>query len=296
MSHLVTPRTASAIDVRGLRAPARYTGATMLLALDIGNTNVTIGVFDGERIAATWRLATDVHRQPDEYALQLKNLLPMKGVAIDAIDGVVLCSVVPPLTVVFEDACSFLFDIQPLVVGTGTRTGVRVRYDNPRDVGADRVADAAAAYHLYGGPCIIVDFGTATVFDAISADGEYLGGAIAPGLRVSAESLYAATSQLRRVELTAPPAAIGKNTAHSIQSGLIFGYTGMIEHMVNLYRQEMNAPNATVVATGGLATTIAEQTGIFTHINLDLTLQGLRLIFDLNAEQRLTTEPPRSAT
>jgi type III pantothenate kinase len=161
----------------------------MLLALDIGNTNVTIGVFDGERIGATWRLATDVHRQADEYALQLKNILPMKGVAVDAIDGIVLCSVVPPLTVVFEDACSFLFDIQPLVVGTGTRTGVRVRYDNPRDVGADRVADAAAAYHLYGGPCIVVDFGTATVLDAISADGEYLGGAIAPGLRVSAESL-----------------------------------------------------------------------------------------------------------
>jgi type III pantothenate kinase len=257
----------------------------MLLALDIGNTNVTIGVFDGERIAATWRLATDAHRQPDEYALQLKDLLPMKGIAVDTIDGVVLCSVVPPLTSVFENACDFLFDIQPLVIGTGTRTGVRIRYDNPRDVGADRVADAAAAYHLYGGPSIVVDFGTATVFDAISADGEYLGGAIAPGLGVSAESLYAATSQLRRVELAAPASAIGKNTAHSIQSGLIFGYTGLIEHMVRLYKAEMDAPEATVIATGGLAPIIAEQTDVFTVVNEELTLQGLRLIFDLNQDE-----------
>ena len=268
----------------------------MLLALDIGNTNVTIGVFDGERIAATWRLASDVHRQPDEYALQIKNLLPMKGIAIDAIDGVALCSVVPPLTAVFESASDFLFDIQPLVVGTGTRTGVRVRYDNPRDVGADRVADAAAAYHLYGGPCVVVDFGTATVFDAISADGEYLGGAISPGLGVSAESLYVATSQLRRVELTAPATAIGRNTAHSIQSGLIFGYTGLIEHMVKLYKQEMGAPNATVVATGGLAPIIAEQTDVFTDVNEELTLQGLRLIFDLNQEQPSASDHARSAT
>lgn len=268
----------------------------MLLALDIGNTNVTIGVFDGERIAATWRLATDAHRQPDEYALQLKDLLPMKGISADDIDGVVLCSVVPPLTAVFEDACDFLFDIQPLLVGAGTRTGVKIRYDNPRDVGADRVADAAAAFHLYGGPCIVVDFGTATVFDAISGDGEYLGGAISPGLGVSAESLYAATSQLRRVELAAPATAIGKNTAHSIQSGLIFGYTGLIEHMVKLYKKEMNAPNAIVVATGGLAPIIANQTEVFTHVNEELTLQGLRLIFDLNEDRSSPSEASESAS
>ena len=262
----------------------------MLLALDIGNSNVTIGVFDNEHIVATWRLATDAHRQPDEYALQLKNLLPMKGIGVEQIDGVVLCSVVPPLTAVFEDACGFLFGIQPLVVGTGTRTGVRVRYDNPRDVGADRVVDAVAAYSLYGGPCIVVDFGTATVFDAISIEGEYLGGAIAPGLGDSAESLYAATSQLRRVELVAPPAAIGKNTAHSIQSGLLFGYTGLVEHMVKLYKQEMDSPNATVIATGGLAPIIAERTDIFTHVNEELTLQGLQLVFELNREPYSRTD------
>lgn len=257
----------------------------MLLAVDIGNTNVTVGAFDGDQIVATWRLATETHRQADEYALQLKELLPMKGVPVDAIDGVALCSVVPPLTAVFHEACAFLFGVDPLNVGIGTRTGVRILYDNPRDVGADRVADAAAAYALYGGPCIIVDMGTATVFDAVSATGEYLGGAIALGLGVAAESLYSATSQLRRVELTAPATAIGKNTVHSIQSGLIFGYVGLITEMVKRYKVEMDAPNATVIATGGLAQVIAEQTDVFDIVNEELTLQGLRLIHALNQEQ-----------
>ncbi len=261
----------------------------MLLAVDIGNTNVTVGAFDGERIVATWRLATEAHRQADEYALQLKEMLPMKGVPVDAIDGVALCSVVPPLTAVFNEACSFLFGVDPLTVGLGTRTGVRILYDNPRDVGADRVADAAAAYHLYGGPCIIVDMGTATVFDAVSADGEYLGGAIALGLSVAAEALYSATSQLRRVELAAPATAIGKNTVHSIQSGLIFGYVGLIGEMVKRYKVEMDAPNATVIATGGLAQVIAEQTDVFNYVKEELTLQGLQLIHALNQEQSPVT-------
>ena len=260
----------------------------MLLALDIGNTNVTVGVFAGESIVATWRLATDGHRQPDEYALQLKELLPMKDVTTDAIDGIALCSVVPPLTGVFIDACEALFDLTPLVVGTGTKTGVRIRYDNPRDVGADRVADAAAAFAMYGGPCIVVDMGTATVFDAISANGEYLGGAIALGLGVAAESLYAATSQLRRVELSPPATAIGKNTAHSIQSGLIFGYAGLIAEMVQRFKQEMDAPEATVIATGGLAPVMAKQTSVLDVVNEELTLQGLRLIHALNVESSAT--------
>ena len=256
----------------------------MLIALDIGNTNVTIGVFDGERIAATWRLETNVRRQADEYALQLRELLPMKGIAPASIDGVVLCSVVPPLTTVFQSACSFLFGINALTVGTGTRTGVRVRYDNPRDVGADRVADAAAAYDIYGGPCIVVDFGTATVLDAISENGEYLGGAIVLGIRVAAETLFSSTSQLRRVELTAPPSAIGRNTPHSIQSGLIFGYAGLVEAMVKRFKDEMEAPNATVIGTGGLAPIVAQHTKVFDVVDQELTLKGLRLIYDLNMD------------
>ena len=263
----------------------------MLLAVDIGNTNVTVGACDGERIVATWRLATETHRQSDEYALQLKEILPMKGVTVGSIDGVALCSVVPPLTAVFREACVFLFGVDPLNVGLGTRTGVSIHYDNPRDVGADRVADAAAAFHLYGGPCIVVDMGTATVFDSISAEGDYLGGAIAPGLMVAAESLFSATSQLRRVELLAPTTAIGKNTVHSIQSGLIFGYVGLITEMVKRYKVEMDAPEAIVIGTGGLAHVIANQTDVFDFVDEDLTLQGLRLIHELNQEQTpVTTE------
>jgi type III pantothenate kinase len=256
----------------------------MLLALDIGNTNITVGVFDGERLAASWRLSTDAHRLPDEYALQLKSLLPMKDVDPAAIDGVAICSVVPPLTGVFQEATRMLFGCEPLVVGAGTRTGVRIQYDNPRDVGADRVADAAAAFSLYGGPCIVVDLGTATVFDAISADGTYLGGSITVGMGVAAESLHVSTSQLRRVELTAPETAIGKNTVHAMQSGLIFGYVGVVAELVCRFKEEMASPNATVVATGGLASILAPHTDAFDVVNEELTLVGLRLIHAMNQE------------
>ena len=254
----------------------------MLLALDIGNTNITAGVFDAERLVASWRLSTDAHRLPDEYALQIKSLLPMKGVSVEGINGVAICSVVPPLTGVFQEATRSLFGCEPMVVGTGTRTGVRIQYDNPRDVGADRVVDAAAAFHLYGGPCIVVDLGTATVFDAITADGAYLGGALAPGLGVAAESLFVSTSQLRRVELATPASAIGKNTVHAMQSGLIFGYAGLIEAMVRRFKDEMAAPSATVVATGGLASVIAGETEAFDVVNEELTLLGLQLIHSMN--------------
>lgn len=261
----------------------------MLLALDIGNTNVTAGAFDGERLVASWRLSTDARRMADEYALQFQGLLPMKGVRPEAISSVCLCSVVPPLTGVFQQMARTLFGGEPLVVGAGTRTGVRVLYDNPRDVGADRIVDAAAAFHYYGAPVIVVDFGTATVFDAISADGSYLGGAIAPGLIVAAEALFLNTSQLRRVELQAPKTAIGKNTVHSMQSGLVLGYTGLVEGMVRRFKDELGpalaqtgAPAAKVVATGGLAGLMAEHTSVIEVVDMDLTLRGLNYIHGLN--------------
>lgn len=254
----------------------------MLLAVDIGNTNVTLGVFNGEHLGASWRLSTDPRRLPDEYALQLSELLPMKGIALGDIDAVAVCSVVPPLTPVFEEASRTLFGVEPLIVGAGVRTGVRIRYDSPHDVGADRVVDAAAAYHIHGGPAIVVDFGTATVFDAISADGAYLGGAIAPGLSVAAESLYQSTSMLRRVEMTAPDTAIGTNTVHSMQSGLVLGYAGLVEAMVRRFREELGDPGATVIGTGGLAEVMARETQVFDVIDQELTLRGLAYIFELN--------------
>lgn len=254
----------------------------MLLALDIGNTNVTGGVFDGDRLVTSWRLATDAHREADEYTLQLASLLPMKGVSTGDIGAVAMCSVVPALTPSFQQAARTLFGTDPLVVGAGTKTGVRVEYDTPRDVGADRIVDAAAAHHRYGGPAIVVDFGTATVFDAVSEDGTYMGGAIAPGLAIAADALHQHASQLRQVELAAPPHAIGRNTAHAMQSGLVFGYVGLVEAMVCRFQEEMGAPNAKVIATGGLAGLIAGQASIITTVDPELTLWGLHRIHHIN--------------
>ena len=255
----------------------------MLLAIDIGNTNVTIGAFDGESLAATARIATEPGRMSDEYGLTLSQLLPQKGVPIDSVDSVAICSVVPPLTPTFITLCHDFLPCSgpPLVVGSGVRTGVRVLYDNQRDVGSDRIADAVAAFQLHGGPAIVVDFGTATVFDAISADGDYVGGAIAPGVTVSADSLFHATSQLRRVELARPDCAIGKNTVHSMQSGLVLGYAELVRGMVARFDAELGG-SATVVATGGLAGLIQDVTGVFDVVDPDLTLRGLRIIHELN--------------
>jgi type III pantothenate kinase len=273
---------------KGAEPTGAYT-VPMLLAVDIGNTNITLGVFDGERLAARWRLETDARRQSDEYALQLQGLLPLKGMRVDDVDAVAVCSVVPPLTAGLVAVCRTLFGTEPLVVGAGTRTGVRVQYDPPRDVGTDRVVDAAAALAHHGGPAIVVDFGTATVFDAISADGTYLGGAIAPGLDVAAESLFQRTAQLRRVELAAPPTAIGRNTVHAMQSGFVYGYAGLVEAMVRRFRAEMNEPSARVIATGGLATLMEELVEAIDVVDQDLTLRGLRHIHTLNAPAPLGT-------
>lgn len=253
----------------------------MFLAIDIGNTNVTLGVFQGDTLQATWRLATDVRRTPDEYGATVVNLLPLKGVTPSDIDTAAICSGVPPLTQVFNELCESFFNVVPLIVGAGVRTGIKVLYDSPRDVGADRIVDSAAAFQLYGGPIIIVDFGTATVFDAVTANAEYLGGAIAPGLRVAAESMVSNTSLLRRVELVAPKTAIGKNTTHAMQSGLVLGQVDMVEGMVKRFKAEIG-DNATVVATGGLAPLIASQTDIFDEVSLELTLVGLRIIYQMN--------------
>ncbi len=254
----------------------------MLLALDIGNTNIAIGVFQGESLRATWRMATDTQRLTDEYGLFLNHLLPLKGVSPSEIKEAALCSVVPPLTPIFQQLCKTYFDIEPLVVKTGIKTGIRILYDNPRDVGADRIVDAAAALHLYGGPVIVVDFGTGTVFDAVTKNGDYLGGAIAPGINVAADALVQNTSILRSVELIPPPNAIGKNTVHAIQSGLMLGYASLVEGMVARFKHELGA-DAKVIATGGLAWTIQKVTKVFDDVNQDLTLIGLRLIHQMNA-------------
>ena len=260
----------------------------MLLALDVGNTNVKFGVFeDGAGDAtdyvpsATWRIATEPSRLSDEYGLVLSNLLSLRGISPGELKAVAMCSGVPPLTPSFVELCRTYFSLEPLVVGAGVKTGIRVLYDSPRDVGADRIVDAVAALRLYGGPAIVVDFGTGTVFDAVSADAEYVGGAIAPGITIAADALFHSASQLRRVELVRPTSAIGKNTIHALQSGLVLGYADMVKGMVARFDEELGG-GSKVIATGGLAELIAEEVDVFDAVNQDLTLAGLRIIYDLN--------------
>ena len=280
----------------------------MLLTIDIGNTAITIGAFrngtaagsctaganaagvetpsadpsPAARLATTIRVATDSRRMADEYGILLKNLLEFRGLAAADITAACICSVVPPLTGLFEEVCRRYFAVAPLLVTPQIDLGMPVRYDNPRDVGADRIVDAVAAVRLYGAPVIVVDLGTATVFDAVSRAGEYLGGAIAPGINLAADALYYNTSQLRRVELVAPPAAVGRNTTASLQSGIVLGYAGLVTAMVGRFKDEIGA-DAKVVGTGGLVTVIADHAPVFDDINQELTLVGLDIIYRMNA-------------
>jgi type III pantothenate kinase len=253
----------------------------MLLTIDVGNTNITFGVFDGDTLGPRWRLATDHNRMADEYGILLINLFRHSGIEPSQIHGIALASVVPPLTGTFVEACEKYLGQRPFVIDAGVKTGVRVKYDDPKQVGADRVVDAAAVQKLYGGPACVVDLGTATTFDAISATGEYLGGAIAPGISIAAEALFQRTAKLPKVDLQRPPAAIGRNTVHSIQSGLLFGYVGMVEGMVARFRAELG-PNMKVIATGGLAGLIANETKVIDVIAPWLTLEGLKIVYELN--------------
>ena len=256
----------------------------MLLVVDIGNSMVNLGVFDDDHLVANLRVSTDARRSADEYGLTLRDLLALNGVDYSSITDVCMCSVVPPLTGVFEELIQTYFKVDPLTVTAGVRTGLQISYDNPRDVGADRIVDAVAALELYGPPIIIVDFGTATVFDAVSRDGVYLGGAISPGINVAAEALFLNTSQLRRVELVAPESAIGKNTTEALQSGLVLGYAGLVTGLVARFKKELGQ-DAKVVGTGGLASIMSKVADVFDDINPDLTLIGLRLIYAKNRPQ-----------
>jgi type III pantothenate kinase len=253
----------------------------MLLAIDIGNTEITLGVFEGEELRATWRLATRLHRVADEYAALSMKLLEHRGLKLNDISEIALCCVVPPLLSTITDMCRRYFNVTPLVVGAGVKTGVRIRMDNPREVGADRIVNAAAAHHLYGGPVIITDFGTATTFDVVSREGDYLGGVIAPGMGTAAEALYTRAAMLPRVELAPPKHVIGTSTTTAMQSGIIYGYIGLVEGIVSRLQKELGE-KTTVVATGGYAGLIANETSIINTVNPDITLIGLRLIHHMN--------------
>ncbi len=253
----------------------------MLLAIDVGNTNVTLGVFDGERLVATWRLASDDERLADEYGAILLNLLAADGLRREDIDRAVMTSGVPLLTTVIHETCRRYFKVTPLRVAAGIKTGLRILYEDPREVGPDRIVDAVAALRMHRPPLIVVDLGTATVFDVVSRDGDYLGGAIAPGIGLATEALVRRAAMLRRVELKAPDSVIGRNTAAAMQSGIIFGYVGLVEHMIGRIKAEIGE-DAWVIGTGGWAETIARETSVFDHLDPNLTLTGLRLVYELN--------------
>jgi type III pantothenate kinase len=254
----------------------------MLLAIDIGNTNVTLGLYEGKTLGSRWRLSTDHSRTKDEYGALLLGLLHRANISPAEVLAVSMASVVPTLTGVFAEVGRQFLRCEPLVIDGTSNTGVRILCDDPRQVGADRIVDAAAAYRLHGGPACIIDFGTATTFDAISAEGDFLGGAIAPGIGIAAEAMAQRTAKLPKVDLRWPPSPIGRNATHSLQSGLMFGYVGLVEGIVGRFVDELG-PDTRVIATGGLAEIISNKTKAITILAPWLTLDGLRIIYDLNA-------------
>ncbi|MFQ5697302.1 MAG: type III pantothenate kinase [Myxococcota bacterium] len=253
----------------------------MLLVIDIGNTNIALGLYRGDQLAEHWRIGTRVHSTSDECAAMLDSLLRLAPHDPEPVSAAIISSVVPPLLPIYQRTCTKLFGCDPIVVGPGLRTGMAIQVDNPREVGADRIVNSVAAYELLGGPAISIDFGTATSFDCISASGAFLGGAIFPGLTVSLEALVERASKLSSVEIERPPAAVGRNTVHSLQSGILFGYAGMVDAIVERLRSEIGA-EARVVATGGLAHVIATETQTIRRVEPFLTLRGLRLIWERN--------------
>ena len=255
----------------------------MLLAIDAGNTNVVMGLYDGERLVADWRVTSHRERTADEMAVELRQLFNLRGFELDVVSGVVISSVVPNLNPALIEASRRYLKTEPVMVGPGVKTGVRIRYENPKDVGADRIANALAAFTKYGGPVVVIDFGTAVTYDAISAEGDYLGGAIAPGVEISLDALVSNTAMLRRVEAVAPDSVIGRNTVTSIQSGLVWGFVAQVEGMVERMVAELGG-TAKVIATGGQAGLVAGLTNVIQATDPLLTLEGLRLIYLQNAD------------
>ena len=262
----------------------------MLLVFDIGNSNIVLGTYEGRRLMKHWRISTDRQKTGDEYGMLINNLFRFQGIRMTDIDAIIISSVVPPLVVPLVKMCERYFRLRPLIVGPGIKTGIRLRYENPREIGADRIVNAVAVLAKYGGPAIIIDTGTATTFCAVTEKGEYLGGAIAPGMKISAESLFVKTAQLPNIELEKPERVICRNTIESMQAGLVYGHMGMVEYIVGKMKEEL-AEHAVsdrpiqVIATGGMAYMIDEGVDCIDVIDKELTLEGLLLIYNKNKKK-----------
>ena len=256
----------------------------MILTLDIGNTNIKTALFEGMEMRQYWRISTDRQRSSDELGLLLMNLLQYNRIDHSQIDGIMMSSVVPQINFTVEHMCRNYFGIEPMKIEPGVRTGINIKYENPRELGSDRIANAVAAYELYGGPCITIDFGTATSFGVISEKGEFLGGAICPGLKLAADALTERTSKLPRFELAKPESVIGRSTVTNMQAGIVYGYIGQVNYLIERMKKELNAPHAKVIATGGLAVLVAEESNVIDVMDGLLTLKGLCLIHAKNAQ------------
>lgn len=253
----------------------------MILVMDVGNTNISIGIYQEEHLKQHWRLKTDTLKTEDEYAMQLSALFTHTGLSFKDIQGIIISSVVPPIMFSLEMMCRKYFSIEPIVVGPGVKTGLNIKCENPREIGADRIVNAVAAIQEYGSPLIVVDFGTATTYCYIDESGDYMGGAIAPGISISMEALFTKASKLPRIEIARPQSVIGKNTVSSMQVGIVYGYVGQVEGIVQRMRQQ-SKEDALVVATGGLANMIAKESNIIDVVDPFLTLKGLYLIYKRN--------------
>ncbi|SFA51311.1 pantothenate kinase [Anoxybacillus pushchinoensis] len=253
----------------------------MIFVLDVGNTNTVLGVYDGDELKFHWRIETSRNKTEDEYGMMIKMLLQDVGLHFSDIDGIIISSVVPPIMFALERMCTKYFHIKPLIVGPGIKTGLNIKYDNPKEVGADRIVNAVAGIHLYGAPLIIVDFGTATTYCYINEHKQYMGGAIAPGVTISTEALYSRAAKLPRIEIARPDDIIGKNTVSAMQAGILYGYVGQVEGIVARMKEKSAVPPK-VIATGGLASLIAHESNAIDIVDPFLTLKGLQLLYERN--------------
>ncbi|MFD1706504.1 type III pantothenate kinase [Siminovitchia sediminis] len=253
----------------------------MIFVLDVGNTNTVLGVYDRDTLKYHWRIETNRHKTEDEYAMIIKALFEHAGIGFEHIKGIIISSVVPPIMFTMEKMCKQYFKVKPLIVGPGIKTGLNIKYENPREVGADRIVNAVAGIHEYGSPLIIVDFGTATTFCYINEKSEYTGGVIAPGIGISTEALYSRAAKLPRIEIAHVEDIIGKNTVTSMQAGILYGFVGQVEGIVKRI-MEKSKEKPTVIATGGLANLISSETDMIEVVDHDLTLKGLHLIYKRN--------------
>lgn len=254
----------------------------MLLLIDVGNTNIVMGIYDNDEIKYSWRLGTKFTRTSDEYGLQVDSIFRHYGIEVNDINDIVLASVVPSLQHTLKSMCTRYLGIDPIIIGEGTKTGIKINYDNPKEVGADRIVNSVACYEKYGAPCIVVDIGTAISFDVVSREGEYIGGAIAPGIGIASDALFSRTSKLPKVELEEPRHAVGRNTVEAMQSGIVFGYIGLVDNIVANILSELNytKEETRIIATGGFAELIAKQSDYIEGYDYDLTLRGMKLIYD----------------